>query len=248
MSLHQRLLSDIEGRILSGEWAPGYRLPYEIDMARECGCSRMTVNKVMTQLVQRGLIERRRRSGSTVRRPTWHSAVLEIREIASEVAALGKPYAYRLLSLEKGKADRAECASLGLAKPGPVLRARCLHLAGSEPFCAEERLINLAAVPEAAEESFTTEPPGSWLISMVPWSAAEHVIKAVGADALISDLLCVTKGFPCLVMERRTTFGGPYLTWVRLTYRSDGHVLTASFTPSSTGARDAASTAVIASR
>lgn len=231
-SLHQRILSDIEGKILSGEWAPGYRIPYEVDLAREYGCSRMTVNKVMTQLAGNGLIERRRRSGSTVRRPTFHSAVMEIREISSEVAALGKSYTYRLLSAERAKAGREACASLGLAKSGPVLRLHCLHLADAEPFCVEQRLINLAAVPEAAETDFATEPPGNWLVSKVPWSSAEHVIKAVGADAGGSELLGVPPGYPCLVMERRTTFGGPYLTWVRLTYRGDGHVLTARFTPS----------------
>ena len=231
-SLHQRILAEIEGRIVSGEWAPGYRIPYEVDLARTYGCSRMTVNKVMTQLVKSGLIERRRRSGSVVRRPTSQSAVLEIRDIAREVAALGKPYFYRLLSAERTHADAAECALLELAKPGPVLRLRCLHLAGPEPFCVEQRLINLEAVPAAAEVSFAAEPPGAWLVAKVPWSAAEHVIKAVGADALVSELLAVKRGFPCLAMQRRTTFAGAYVTWVRLTYRGDGHVLTATFTPS----------------
>ena len=29
MSLHQRILGDISMRILSGEWLPGHRIPYE---------------------------------------------------------------------------------------------------------------------------------------------------------------------------------------------------------------------------
>jgi hypothetical protein len=39
-TLHSKILADIEARIVSGEWPPGYRLPFEID-------SRMTMNKVM---------------------------------------------------------------------------------------------------------------------------------------------------------------------------------------------------------
>ncbi|MGG2473725.1 histidine utilization repressor, partial [Rhizobium sp. BR5] len=31
-TLHQRILSDIEGRIVSGEWPPGHRLPFEVDL------------------------------------------------------------------------------------------------------------------------------------------------------------------------------------------------------------------------
>jgi GntR family transcriptional regulator, histidine utilization repressor len=232
VSLHRRILADIEGKIVSGEWAPGARIPFEVELARAYGCSRMTVNKVMGQLVQNGLIERRRRSGSTVRRPTSHSAVLEIRDIAGEVASLGEPYGYRLLAREPGRADAVECAALGLARSAPVLRLSCLHLAGAEPFCAEERLINLAAVVEAADESFQAIAPGVWLMRKVPWSLAEHTIRAVGAHGEISQILGVEEGFPCLTMERRTNAGGPYLTWVRLTYRGDRHALTASFTPS----------------
>ena len=28
LSLHQRIVNDIEGRILSGEWPPGKRIPF----------------------------------------------------------------------------------------------------------------------------------------------------------------------------------------------------------------------------
>ena len=52
-TLHSRILGDLEGKILSGAWAPGHRLPFEVDLAAQYGCSRMTVNKVMGQLVRR---------------------------------------------------------------------------------------------------------------------------------------------------------------------------------------------------
>ena len=31
-TLHQRILSDIEGQIVSGAWPPGHRIPFEMDM------------------------------------------------------------------------------------------------------------------------------------------------------------------------------------------------------------------------
>ena len=45
LSLHSRIVNDIEGRILSGDWAPGQRVPFEMELAAHYGCSRMTVNK-----------------------------------------------------------------------------------------------------------------------------------------------------------------------------------------------------------
>ena len=69
LSLHQRIVNDIEGKILSGEWAPGQRIPFELELAALYNCSRMTVNKAMTQLARAGLIERRKKSGSFVTQP-----------------------------------------------------------------------------------------------------------------------------------------------------------------------------------
>ncbi|TIP92587.1 MAG: GntR family transcriptional regulator, partial [Mesorhizobium sp.] len=94
LSLHQRILSDISERILSGAWAPGHRIPFEHELTAEYKCSRMTVNKALSQLAKAGLIERRRRTGSFVRRPQSQAAVLEIHDIRIEVEALGLPYRY----------------------------------------------------------------------------------------------------------------------------------------------------------
>ena len=60
-SLHELILGEVEGRILSGEWPPGYRIPFEHELTAQYGCSRMTVNKALSALVKKGLIERRRR-------------------------------------------------------------------------------------------------------------------------------------------------------------------------------------------
>src|SRR5688572_30581854 len=97
-ALYQRILSDIRGRILSGEWPPGHRIPFEHELAVEYDCSRMTVNKAVSELARTGLIERRRRSGSFVKRPQSQAAILEIHDIRAEVEALGLPYRYERVS------------------------------------------------------------------------------------------------------------------------------------------------------
>jgi GntR family histidine utilization transcriptional repressor len=232
VSLHQRIMADIEGRILSGSWPPGFRIPFEVDLARDYACSRMTVNKVLTQLAKSGLIERRKRSGSYVRLPTSQSAVLEIRDIASEVKALGLDYGYRLIRREQRRAGARERVLLEVPAGRPVLHLLCLHHAGGEAFCLEDRLINLSAVPEAADAVFDAVAPGVWLLGRVPWSAAEHVVRAIDADPETAGLLQVPEGKACLVVERRTSTNGAFVTHVRLTYRGDRHALHARFTPS----------------
>lgn len=233
-SLYQRILNDIRDRIVSGEWEPGYRIPFEHELTEEYGCSRMTVNKALSQLAKAGLIERRRRSGSFVRRPQSQAAVLEIHDIRIEVEALGLPYRYELISQSKRRATSLDRERLGpgASVPSLVLALQCLHYAGVRPFCIEDRLINLAAVPEAADEEFRKSAPGPWLIGQVPWSAAEHVIRAAAADAEIAADLNLAAGAPCLVIERRTWSAERPVTHVRFTYPANAHAVVARFTPS----------------
>lgn len=223
----------MEGKILSGEWPPGHRIPFEHELTEQYQCSRMTVNKAITELVKRGLIERRRKSGSYVTHPHAQSAVLEIHDICLEVESLGLPYRYERLTRLDRAANAADRRLMDLPAPEPmrVTEIAALHFAGAQPFCLEDRIINLAAVPEAAQETFTDIAPGPWLISRVPWSAAEHRIRAVGADARAAELLAIAPGAPCLVVERRTWSGGLYITRVRLTYPGEKHELIAEFSP-----------------
>ena len=237
-SLHQRILADIEHHILSGEWPPGHRIPSEHELSASYGCSRMTVNKVLTQLARGGLLERRRKAGSFVMRPQSRSAVLEIRDIRAEVTALGLAYRHELIARHRRRSTRADAAALGLDASARVLQLDTLHFAGPRVFCLEQRLVNLTTVPDAADESFAELAPGAWLVGHVPWTSAEHRIRAAAADAESAPLLKVPRGTPCLVVERRTWIGGQPVTWVRLGYPGDGHELVARFSPST--AHDAA--------
>jgi GntR family histidine utilization transcriptional repressor len=232
LSLHQRILSDISEKILSGAWAPGHRIPFEHELAAEYRCSRMTVNKALSQLAKAGLIERRRRSGSFVRRPQSQAVVLEIHDIRIEVEALGLSYRYERVARQKRRSSAEDRALLGLSAAGPVLTLECRHFAGQRPFAHEQRLINLVAVPEAADEEFLTTAPGPWLIGRVPWSEAEHRIRAVAADRHIAAALDIEAGAPCLVVERRTWGAEHPVTHVRFTYAAESHTLVARFTPS----------------
>lgn len=231
-SLSQRILDDITDRIVSGDWPPGHRIPFEHELAAEYGCSRMTVNKALTQLARTGLIERRRRAGSVVAQPRGQSAILEIHDVRAEVQALGRPYRYELNARRLRRATAADRGRLDVPVGSAVLELSCRHFAGRQPFCLEERMIGLSTVPQAAGESFTDVAPGPWLIAQVPWSAAEHTIRATGADPATAAALDVAIASPCLVIERRTWSADKPVTFVLLTYAAGSHALVARFTPS----------------
>jgi GntR family transcriptional regulator, histidine utilization repressor len=233
-TLHQTILTELQERIVSGEWPPGFRLPFEVDLAEHYGCSRMTVNKVMTQLAKAGLIERRRKAGSFVIGPRAQSAVLELHDIETEVRSLGLPYAYSLIERRNRPSDAEDLRLMNVPEGTSIVELLAVHKAGGRLFCAEERRINASVVSEAENADFASDPPSSWLISRVPWSTAENRIQAVPASAEIARLLELPKGMACLVIERRTWNSIGPVTFVRLTYPGYSPTLVARFTPAQT--------------
>ena len=67
-----------------------------------------------------------------------------------------------------------------------------LHVMDDMPQAFEQRLINLATVPEADKEAFVDDPPGTWLLRRVPWTDAEHIVRAVNADGTMAKRLTGT--------------------------------------------------------
>jgi GntR family histidine utilization transcriptional repressor len=222
-SIHQRILRDVEDRIVSGEWPPGHRIPYEHELMVEFGCSRMTVNKVMSELSARGLITRRRRAGSFVAAPEIEQSILDIHDFAAEAKRRGASYRYELLSrrVSGGKGDAS----------GEALSLSGLHRFNGIPVALEARRINLTAVPEARNEAFDTVAPGTWLLRQVPWSEAEHIIRAIPADAATAEALDIPKGSACLVLERHTWQSGVPITEVRLVHPGERYHFVGRFRP-----------------
>jgi GntR family histidine utilization transcriptional repressor len=236
-SLHQRIRTDIEQRILSGEWGPGYRIPFEHELMVEYACARMTVNKALSALTQAGLIERRRRVGSFVRRPAVQSAVISIPDIEAEIFARGQLYRYKLLARCKRRASKRDHELMKLGPRAMVLAVSCLHYADARPVALEDRLIALDEVPDAQGVDFAVEPPGGWLLRHIPWHVAEHQICALEAPDEVAMLLEIEPGSACLVVDRQTWRMDAPVTNVRTWFPGDLQRLFARFTPASASPR-----------
>lgn len=224
---------EIEDKIVSGDWPPGFRIPFEHELMTQYGCSRMTVNKVLSALAESGLVVRRRKAGTFVARPHPHieSVALDIPDIAVEVALRGHAYGFRQLARRKRAVRKSVPYEVELGHGGQVLVVQSLHEADGNPFAYEERLISLSAVPNALTTDFDGMPPGSWLLQHVPWSRAEHRITAINADEKLMQHLQVDAGAACLVLERRTWLGSQAITYVKQVFAGDSYELLARFGP-----------------
>jgi GntR family histidine utilization transcriptional repressor len=236
---YAEIRAEIEGRIRSGEWPPGHRVPSEHDLMDLYGCSRMTVHKALSALAETGLIVRKRRSGSFVAMPATEETVLEIHDIEAEITATGRAYGYELLGRLIRPASPEDAERLRIAPGDQVLALQARHVADRQPFAVERRLINLGAVPDARAESFAEAPSGSWLLRRIPWTEAEHSIRAIAAPPDIAAQLDTPRGAACLLVERRTWQSGVPITFVQLVYPGDRHQLVGRFGPGISNGRDA---------
>lgn len=231
MTLHQRIRTEIEDRILSGDWRPGHRIPFEHELMTQYGCARMTVNKAIASLVEAGLVVRRRKFGSFVAHQRVQSAVLSIPDIQAEVTSRGQTYGLQLLASRRRKPSRQRETEMTLAGGGDLLALRCLHLADDRPFALEDRLISLEAAPDAETVDFSKIAPGSWLLGHIPWTEAEHRISAVNAEAEVAQILGLPINAACLAVERQTWRGAEHITHVRLLFPGATYDLVAHFAP-----------------
>jgi len=236
LSLSARIRTDIEQRIVSGEWQAGHRIPFEHELTAQYACSRMTVNKALSALASTGLIVRRRRAGSFVAPQPGEQALMEIQDFAEEATRRGLPYHHTILRRQVEKLDTQRARARNLPRACTVLHVKCLHLIDAIPMAYEDRIIAAAMAPGVADETFADIPPGTWLLRSVPWTEAEHVLYARAADPTLAKLLAIPDAAACLMLERRTWYRGKLVTDVRIAYPGDRHRLAGRFSRTTNGA------------
>lgn len=229
--VYDQIRRAIRDLVVSGNWRPGTPVPPEHALMERLGASRMTVHRALVELARDGLITRRRRSGTVVAEPATSHAMFDILSIPDEVRRLGKAYSYEVLHRRDGRAVESVRKRFALARNETTVHLQVLHRADATPHVLEERVIHLAAVPQAAEEAFAGMPPGDWLLAHSRWSQAEHAISATPAGSEVAGILQVEAGTACLLVERRTWDQDAPVTAVRLLYPGSGHRFVGRFSP-----------------
>lgn len=211
--------SDVLSKITGGVWAPGDLLPTEVDLAATYECARATVNRAMRELAEDGIVERRRKAGTRVRMAPLRQATFSIPVVRREIESLGAQYSYDLLSCSSQAAPGWLGSRLGLRAKTRVLHLKCLHSADGSPYQFEDRWINLAALPQAAEADFSRSGPNEWLIGTVPFSNAEISFSAICTDDETARHLGCAAGAALFQAERSTWWEGAAITFVRLAFQ-----------------------------
>jgi GntR family histidine utilization transcriptional repressor len=211
---------EIIKRIQTRMWLRGQAIPGEEELAVEFGCARATVNRAMRDLVDEGLIERKRKSGSRVALAPVRHARLAIPLIRTEIEAGGATYRYALVDRAIAKSPDWLKARFNFPAEGDVLHLRCMHFGNSSPHVFEDRWISISAVPEVRDVDFAHVGPNEWLIKAVPFTTAEFHFSAALATPDLAQFLAVNLGDALFVAERCTWLNDLPVTYARLSHRA----------------------------
>ena len=215
---YARIKRHVMDRIQSGEWSVATRVPSENQLAAEFGVSRMTARRALLDLAQEGWLVRSQGLGTFVadRKPVM--SMLEVRNIADEIAERGHSYGCRVMKLEALSATETIAMYLGLLPDARVFHSTIVHMDNGVPVQLEDRFVNPAVAPKYLAHDFSRETPNAYLSRVAPLEAIEHVIEAVSPTTAIARALQIESASPCLQINRRTWSAGRVATYARLVH------------------------------
>jgi GntR family histidine utilization transcriptional repressor len=224
--LYQQVKQHVLDLIASGALKSGERAPSEPELVRALGVARMTANRALNELRDEGVITRRAGSGSYVAPPRAAGALLALRDIAQELAGGAAPHVMEVISHAVITAS-PRAAALFAAEPGlQLIRVVIRHSRGEEPLLIEDRLIDPAVAPGAAEADFSRITTYAFLTRAAPLQDIEHTVRAINAGPALARQLAVAPGAACLEIRRRTWSAGRIASAARLTYAGERYELT----------------------
>ncbi|MFB6611292.1 GntR family transcriptional regulator [Agromyces sp. NPDC056379] len=199
--LYYQIASRLEQAILDQTLPAGARLENEVALAARLGLSRPTIRRAIQDLVDKGLLVRRRGIGTQV----VHGKVtrnVELTSLYEDLERSGQKPETRVLSVEVVPADEAAVEALGVAAGSPVLHVQRLRSADGVP---------LAILDNVLPEQFTDldrealEKHGLYQLLRargVTMRVAKQRIGARAATAREAELLDLSRGAPVLTMAR----------------------------------------------
>lgn len=226
---YRRVKEFIVKHIEGGDWRAGDQVPSESALVKQLKVSRMTVNRALRELTHEGLLVRVQGTGTFVaeKRPIFN--LVELRNIAEEIAERGQRHAARVELLNAEKASQDTARDLGLNANAAVYHSVLVHLADGIPLQVEDRFVNPATAPGYLDADFTAITPNEFLMQTAPATEVEHIVEAAMPDARIRKLLKMNANEPCLRLRRRTWSGSQIVTTATLWHPGQAHRFTTRF-------------------
>ena len=218
--LYFQVSQQIERAISSGQLGPGARLDNEISLAEQFGLSRPTMRRAIQELVDKGLLVRKRGVSTQV----VHGQVtrpVELTSLFDDLARGNQTPSTTLLVNEIIPASEKVAHFLDVPVGERVLRLRRLRFANGEPLAILENYL-----PDELSDIGQSDLEARGLYQLmrargVHIRVAKQKIGARAGTAEECQLLAERKGSPLLTMDRAThDDSGRPVEWGHHVYRA----------------------------
>ena len=223
--LYARVKAHILDNIRSGAWEAGQRVPSENELVESFGISRMTANRALRELTAEGFLNRVPGVGTFVKEATALSSLMELRNIAEEIAQRGHRYSSRVISRTTVDANPALAEEFEDKSLKRLLHIVIVHEENGVPVQLEDRYVNPQVAPDFLKQDFTSTTPTAYLLAEAPVDELEHTVEAVLPTPDQQRLLGIAALEPCLALHRRSWSRGKVVTAVTLTYPASRYAL-----------------------
>ena len=231
---YQQLKDLVIGRIEAGELRPGDRVPSEHELVEAMNVSRMTANRALRELHDEGYVERVAGRGTFVADFRSQSHLLEVQNIADEIARRGHVHSCEVLRQSRQHARGEIARALDVEQGTDVYHLLLVHAENGVPIQVEDRHVIADFAPDCLQQDFSAVTPSAYLTAIAPLQEAEQVVRAVQPNAAVRQRLQMRDGEPSLVVIRRTWSRGRPVTFARLHHPGTRYELTGQYTPPGT--------------
>jgi GntR family transcriptional regulator len=203
LPLHAKLREELTGRVRSGEWTPAEPIPPESALASFYGVSVGTVRRVLGELVDQGLLERRQGDGTYVRRARFDRALHRFFRHGTAGDTLPDS---RILLREVRTAEATVADSLRLTSGAEVLYLKRVRSRAGDPLLVEDIWLPLPrfeAIARAGLDELGNllYPAYEELAGQIVGGASEE-LTVERCDAPTAELLGCEAAEPVVVIER----------------------------------------------
>jgi len=201
MPLYFQVSSRLEAAIRSGDIPPGARLENEIAIGQRLGLSRPTVRRAIQELVDKGLLVRRRGIGTQVVQGQVTRQV-ELTSLYEDLQTAHHEPGTRVLSHEIVQATDTIASGLGVQAGDDVVYIRRQRSTDGIPVAVLENYLPAEFRDITTEQ---LEQRGLYQLLRARGVAIQIAKQKIGARRVHGDeseLLDIEKGSPVLTMER----------------------------------------------
>src|SRR5438132_967176 len=150
--MYYQIMSQLREKISEGEYTVDSALPPERELAETYEVSRMTIRQAIAELVNEGLLVRRKGIGTFVAPPKLEQALSSLTSFTEDMAQRGMKAGSRVLSFKETLPDPATGKTLGLSAEETIFECVRLRLADEEPMALETTMLVAAFFPGLQRE------------------------------------------------------------------------------------------------